>query len=110
MTPERLVTDAIYTVLFGADGDTLRQRLGLPAEDTPDDDRLRDEMSERALRYLAAVEHGMTTWLRLEPHATPLAISAAASRIAAWYATDLRASCEREQVDIVTGKPLEGGR
>lgn len=105
-TLERLVTDAIYVCLFGADGATLRARLGLPEEDTPDDERLRDEMGKNALHYLAAVEEGMTVYLHQYPDVQPMEASVAASRIAWAFAEDLRKVCAAEGVDTLTGKPI----
>lgn len=103
----RQLTDELYRGLFGGTGDELRQRLGLPIEDTRDDDNLRDHMGIEALTVLAKLEETLADLL------TSATITSQAElfivvRCSAQGAGDVaRAQCALKHTDFLTGYPIE---
>lgn len=101
----RIVTNLLYQKLFGADAATLRQRLGLPAEDTADDDNLRDHMGELALLFLAEAESEMTLLLKAAP-LTGVDLWLRAQQVGGWWGTLLQRMARERGVDPLTGEPV----
>lgn len=102
----RIVTNLLYTKLFGADAATLRQRLGLPAEDTADDDNLRDHMGEMALTFLGEAEHEMAMLLKEAP-LTGVDLWLRAAQVGDWWGAVMQRIARERGVDPLTGNPVK---
>lgn len=102
----RIVTNLLYTQLFGADADTLRQRLGLPAKDSDDDDNLRDHMGELALLMLGEAEQEMALLLKAAP-LTGVDLWIRAQQVGGWWGTLLHRMARERGIDPLTGAPVK---
>ena len=98
------MTDKIYVALFGADGDGLRKRIGLPLDDTFDDDNLRDHMGVEALQALAEVESACAVMMRANPQWSPDRIIVECGVIARKSAMKWQKQCAENGVDFLRGK------
>ena len=103
----RIVTNLLYTKLFGADAATLRQRLGLPAKDTPDDDALRDAMGEMALTFLGNAELELALMLKQAPTMTGVDLWLYAYKVGCWWGEQLQRIARERGVDPLTGNPVK---
>lgn len=104
--PLAVATNLLYTELFGADGNTLRQRLGLPSTDTADDDHLRDAMGEIALEYLAAAEDELARWLKRNRGVGAIEVWIVAQQVGKHWGASLRGISAERGIDVVTGEPI----
>lgn len=100
----RRMSELHYIALFGADSDALRARLGLPTEDTFDDDNLRDHMGIEALSALSEVERECTRWMERNPYASPARTLEMCEDIAKRLAVRWHKQCAESGVDFLTGK------
>lgn len=103
----RDITDQIYLGLFGKTANQLRAQLGLPLEDTVDDDNLRDHMGIEALNALAEVEGTLGKALRaFSGTLTTVQAGAVSRELAELVGVDRRKQAAEKGVDFLTDEPL----
>lgn len=100
----RLMSEIHYIALFGADSESLKAQLGLPPEDTFDDDNLRDHMGIEALTALSETESECAAMISAFSHWTESRLLDECRIIGERIGKRWRQKCKEQGIDFLRGK------